>query len=631
MTKTTPTVAKEIDWNTNKESLLVGEEYHLIGDYISEPHYLITSSIRFSDNKWDFSDKEHGNVKFHFSSIQSKFFRLITKKIVERHMFSLGRRNTTVRDLLNNIKNFIGFLEKEKYMYELEYLTPEIIEEYIDCFKKKGRGKAHLAKKLLAIREFLKEVEIAGYNIDLSQFRDVIRSIPWEERKAEIEANKTPNIPKRIFIKVVQYALKDMDDVSLAIEDRMIACMIVILSHTGMRQGELRLLETNKLQDITILNKKERAYILEFFTYKTTGMKNGRWTKTIAFPNTIKAYYTLEELSKERRTEGKNNYLYLNRKGKRYSRTSFDSRFDMFFYRHQELFDGLTDFERTLVQYQSMGPTLMGYLGKKRYPNIYIGEKYFSLNPHQFRVAIANILKDKVGLQWLREHMNHLDEEMTKHYFRDDEFVKETLYKRASSDGNSLGLDSNSENNLIKNELSEPELKKAYEEINKFLKKKEFNIYKDIDEIIYILKYNPLRESIVGVCTKHLGIVCERQNRLATLEKWYYLSPTIPNIESFDFTYKRFLDKAKIVQHNKQLFQQNSNYERAYENEYTALMKFYQNRFLPEYELLLFKLKDEGKDSLLSIFPQLIGIISNIDVIGKEITKWTSTLTLKNA
>ncbi|PEC46363.1 hypothetical protein CON00_23875 [Bacillus sp. AFS096315] len=126
-----------------------------------------------------------------------------------------------------------------------------------------------------------------------------------------------------------------------------------------------------------------------------------------------------------------------------------------------------------------------------------------------------------------------------------------------------------------------------------------------------------------------MGILCERQYRLATFEKWYYLSPAIPNIESFDFTYKRFLDKAKIVQHNWLLFQQDSKYQRDYENEYAALNKFYQNRFLPEYELVLFKLKNEGKESFLTFFPQLESIVSNIFEIGKEISEWTTALTLK--
>jgi site-specific recombinase XerC len=631
MTITAPTEKEKIEWNVKNAGLLVGEECFLKGDYINEPPLYISTSIRFSDNKWDFSDEIHENVVINFSLIKSKIFRVLSKKYAIRQMFFIGNRSVTVKKKCMDINGFIRFLEKEKYMYELDYLTPEIIEEYIEGLKKKGRKMSTLSEKLSAIGDFLMEVEIGGHDIDLSHYQKILNSIPWEERKAELEANKTPNIPKRIFNKVVQAALKDMDDEKLTIEDRMMACLIVILSHTGMRQGELRILESNKLRDITILNKEEKAYILEFFTYKTTGRKEGRWTKSIAFPNTLKAYRTLEKLSEDRRIIGNTNYLYCNKKGIKYSLTNFTNRFDIFFYRHQEIFNDLKEYESTQVHCQSLRANLIQYLGKKRFPNIFIGEKYFTLNPHQFRVCIANILKGKVSLQWIREHMNHLDEEMTKHYFRDDELVKETLYKRATSDGNSLGIDSDSQNNLIKNELSEPELQKAYEEINKFLKKKKFNIFKDIDAIMNTLIYNPLRESIVGVCTKHMGILCERQYRLAALEKWYYISPTLPNIESFDFTYKRFLDKAKIVQHNKQLAQMDpKKYQLEYDNEYLALKKFYQNRLLPEYELVLFKLKEEGEETILSSFPQLEGIISDIEGICKEISKWTTTLTLKN-
>jgi integrase len=628
MTITTDTVNREIGWDINNVSLILEERHNQKDDYFDEPPLYITKSIKFTDDKWDISDETHKNIKCRFSSIKSNTFRVLSKKVVTRLLFKKRNKNITVGETFRNIKSFIRFLEKEKYMYDLRYLTPAIVDEYIEGFRKRDRNMGYLNKKLSAIGEFLKEVEISGYGIDLSEYRNILSSISWEEIKAEVVANRTPNIPKRIFNRVVQVALNDIDDESLAIEDRMMACLIVILSHTGMRRGELQLLEANKLKDITILNKKEKAYILEFFTYKTTRTKKGRWTKTIAFPKTIKAYQTLEVLSEERRIKEKTNYLYCNKKGKRYSKTNFTNRFDMFFYRHQELFNGLTDSERTQVHYQNVDSVLMRYL-RRKFPNIIIGEMFFTLNPHQFRVAFANVLKDKVSLQWIREHMNHLDEEMTKHYFRDD-IVKETLYKRASFDGNSLELDPDGQNNFIRNELTEPQLKKAYEEINKFLKKKKLNIYKDIDEIINTLKYSPLRENIVGVCTKHLGILCARQYRLATFEKWYYLSPTIPNIESFDFTFKRFLDKAKIVQHNKQLVQQDSKYQRDYENEYSALIKFYQNRVLPEQELLLSILNEKGEEYILFTYPQLENVVSKIDDVNKEIAQWVSKLKLES-
>ncbi|OLN21371.1 hypothetical protein BTO30_15350 [Domibacillus antri] len=508
-------ITEEIEWNVPNASTISGEENYLKGDFIDEPALLITRNIRFSDNTWDISDKLHPEVpSLDFSLFRSKVFRVLLKKVVLRELFILrkSKRNVTVYDkTFNTIKRFILYLEKEKYMYDLRYLSPEIIKEYVENLKKTNITKDRLNRLLAGVKKFLQEVQLAGHEIDLSEYEKKL-TVSWEERKAEMEANKTSNIPKRIFNQTVQCALMDMEDESLRIQDRMMACLIVILSHTGMRRGELERLEVDKLSDITILDKKEKAYYLEFFTYKTTPSKDGRWTKTIAFANTIKAYQLLEKLSKKRREKGKNTYLYVNRSGKKYGRSSFDYLFDTFFYRHQkEIFHHLSDYEIAQVHIQKVTSYLVSYIDKSEPNPPIIGETMFTLNAHQFRVAVANILKDKGrSIQWIRQHMNHLSEEMTQHYFRDDDIlVRETLMRRAKADGNSLELEPNNQNTLVKNELSEPELLKAYEEINKFLKKKKFNIYKDIDDIINTLKHNPLRENIVGVCTKHLGILCE--------------------------------------------------------------------------------------------------------------------------
>jgi integrase len=621
---------KKIEWNIDHVSILAGEQYYLRDDFIEEPSLLINKNLRFSDHKWNIADKLHPKAHpLDFTSIRSKLFRVFLKKITLRNLYIKRNRNSTVYNKFKEIKKFILYLENEKYMYDLRYLTPEVIREYAETIKKSKLTKNYLARLLKGVENFLQEVQYSGYDLDLSEFQEIL-VVPLSERKAESEARKIPNIPKKIFNHLNKCALNDMKDETLRKQDRMIACLIVILSHTGMRKGELHRLEAGKLNDITILNKKAKAYVLEFFTYKTTAYKNGIWTKTIAFPETVQAYRTLEELSKEKRIKGDTNFLFLNRFNKIYGRTSFDNLFDAFFFRNQKkIFEGISDDEKGQVQRMKIDNYLLQAIGRNIHNAPKIGETMYALNPHQFRVAVANILKDKVSLQWIRRHMNHLDEEMTKHYFRDDNVIKQTLFKRAANDGKTLELKPEN-NNLIKNELSEPELQRAYEEISKFLKKRKFNIFKDIDEIIKTLKYNPLRENIVGVCTKHLGLLCERQYRLATLEKWYYLSPKVPNIESFDFTYRRFIDKAKIVQHNKGLYEQDLKYKRDYENEYSALQKFYQNRVLPEHKLLGNTLNKDGKEDIYSSFPQLKDIIFSIDNVNKEIAKWVSTLSLKS-
>ena len=68
----------------------------------------------------------------------------------------------------------------------------------------------------------------------------------------------------------------------LTFYERVIACLIVIESRTGMRQGELRLLEVGKLDELSIFEDKVSVHYLNFFTYKSQSTKNGRWTEAAA-------------------------------------------------------------------------------------------------------------------------------------------------------------------------------------------------------------------------------------------------------------------------------------------------------------------------------------------------------------
>lgn len=74
-----------------------------------------------------------------------------------------------------------------------------------------------------------------------------------------------------------------------------------------------------------------------------------------------------------------------------------------------------------------------------------------------------------------------------------------------------------------------------------------------MDEILNRFSNNPLNESLIGLCSKAVILICERQDKLNIIEKWYYNAPSIASLESIDFTIKRFFEKCKIVDHNRML------------------------------------------------------------------------------
>ncbi|KKB26184.1 tyrosine-type recombinase/integrase [Staphylococcus carnosus] len=262
-------------------------------------------------------------------------------------------------------------------------------------------------------------------------------------------------------------ALKDIDDKELSIRNKVISCAVVILFYTGMRRNELLSLEANKLKEISIFKNTKKAYVLEFMTYKTVRESNGRWTKAKAFPELVFAYQSLENLTLPVRKEHQSNYLFLNKLGNILGKPQLITHLDNFFHRHQNDI-GIANLEGKELQqlkkrvFNEDHYKIYGYPKKKEW----INQPFYSISTHQFRVALANNLKDKVSLEWLQEHMNHLSQEMTKYYFRDDDEMKETLIYKSNKDGTQLDL-------TLKDDLdSEEKVQEACKIINEFLTQK---------------------------------------------------------------------------------------------------------------------------------------------------------------
>lgn len=62
--------------------------------------------------------------------------------------------------------------------------------------------------------------------------------------------------------------------------------------------------------------EEEVFYYLKFIIYKTTGIKDWKWTKTFMTEKSILAYTTLEDILSTRRKNSK--ILYVSAKGEKY-------------------------------------------------------------------------------------------------------------------------------------------------------------------------------------------------------------------------------------------------------------------------------------------------------------------------
>lgn len=615
---------QEINIKDNQHQSLA----NLVAKDFEEYTFEISKGIYFSDDIWDFSKQDelhnrHDLYVYKFNDIEHLSYKILLKKTIMREVFVKQNRHTSCAITFADCKLFVLFLE-EKYPYILpSMINNDILKEYLlDKL-------SHLSEKiknrtLSNIKKFIKEMEFEYEEIHLSDFDDVFNTINYTKISLQNELGKTPNIPRNLFNKIIQLALEDIENDDLGVLDKMISCMILLLSQTGMRRGELILIEKNRLKEIAIANSEKKACYLEFLTFKTTGNKTGKWTETWLNEIGVKSYNTLSKITQKR--SNNTPFLYTNDKGLQYNTSTFTKHVVRFFIRHQQNlnFHLLNDTELKQVQ-----PFTITKQHIKNYQSLgldssYIGKTFYKVNPHQFRVAVANELKAKgISIQWIKNHMNHLEEEMTKHYFRDDKNIKETLFRRSLESGESLATKPDEViHNEIKNELQDPKLLEAYNSINKFLKKNKLNIFKDIDEIINILKHSPIRETELGFCTKSLGILCERQEKLETFERWYYVRPQFINIDNFDFTFKRLVDKMKVVEHNKKVAKENLKHTRQYELESATINKFYIDKFLPEFNALKNEIFKGGVEKVISQYPNLKDIVMKIDEIEKENEKW---------
>lgn len=268
-----------------------------------------------------------------------------------------------------------------------------------------------------------------------------------------------------------------------------------------------------------------------------------------------------------------------------------------------------------------------------------LGKKLYYITAHQYRVTVATILyvKKHFRLEWIRRHMNHLAEEMTSHYIREEAFKKkqinlaETLIRRASQDGRKLETDPVKiiDPNL-KKELQNDNIRQAYFEINKFLenlstKKSNLNVYMDLSEIISILfeKQIPLSEMQMGFCAADaLLVLCECQEYLDIIENSYDLGIQIPTLETLPLDLKRFMDKVEVIKYNETLVTKDDLYIEVYTKEVNKLKIFLERRLIPELSLLESETNKNGIGSIIKEYKDIEPIIQNIDSIKHEVGKW---------
>lgn len=579
---------------------------------------IISGEIYFSSNIWDFNSVTLKRVPkrkstFNFNRVNS-IYREAIKFFILVKVWEDKDKIQSIYHSYGNIIDFLNYLTTND-IYSLEYLSLQTVKTYFDT--KTNLQPSTYQKYKHAINSFFQFYTSNYREFDWLKINKFLTKVDSIAIKAQREANKWDTIPDDYFDSLLSCLHKVMDDENALIDDRAISAMTIILSQTGLRNGEIRDIPINSLESTTILNGTKSAYYMRYLTSKgVKGNGNAKEVNTIMTDLACTAYHTLVKLYDSRRKEINSDLLYVPHNVRTLPVTE-------------------NYLSRRLLQLCIKYREDIGCLNvKDRYPtllhsdlNVIIERKEIAFEnlkglkntdtisiprPHQFRVKLCNELLDAgVSIYYVQRHMNHLKKEFTEGYHRrkeDEEKEKEyaeSIMKMVVTGETSIMGDGKDNLTL---------------QINQFLEQSELNVATDLDEIINTLtKKIPIRAKVGGICIKS-GPIRECSKSDAT-DNFFCAYGMCNNLfHAFfmiDINYQKYTTLLKTIKYN-----QEKGFNKAVEKEKSKL-KFIVEKFLiPEIEELKKEVQLKGKTSVKEKHPQVSFFIDNYEAVYEEVVAW---------
>ncbi len=529
----------------------------------------ISKLSTFKSQIWDFSylDSEERATKsslVKFQGVPKEYLFYIKthalKQIkLDNKAFSTINKNI---DLLKTIsREFI-----ERGIDSIFKISTDEVKEYL-MEKEKSCSFLYLERLTGALKSFVNHLdEYEGIN-----YEKLIDFLMEKQRKYSQHRSKTAvneYIPDAFCNQLVSCAIKDSENVSLEIDERIVACLIIIVAETGMRAEEVTHLKTNQLRTYKVSEKKQVDY-LHFKTFKTIRGNGSESTYCYLTPNAAKAYKLaetlvdqainnlsefvfmkriyelatnqeipkLKHLNSEHRAiinqlknkqlsdyENKlREYLFISSKtGKRRVGTApLTENYWKFIIRNYEELNSvdLTNEERESLNYLQV-------TSKARYKKWFNVDfrkkntfeetrkiKYPYVNLHRFRTTVCTkLFKQKVHIDFIVKHMNHISADMTNYYNKsyqlENKLEKSMEHIKGLINEQGLLITNKEEASeaYIKNELELESSVEKIKKVNNFLMKNNLNIKRDVKEVLNILRKtnSPAAENEFGMCLRSI-------------------------------------------------------------------------------------------------------------------------------
>lgn len=568
--------------------------------------------VSFNDDIWDFryyiKDSASPNLnRFNFSRLDNEIkdyckFYVLYKLMGKQKISTINSRFGQFKSVYFQIKN----KTTHKSIFTI---TTDDIKNEINSRKITAATSHNLYEGTYQFYEFLLKNYKLILPVDIEELK---KHGVQENRIAKIkqEETKIPDIPSEYFSKILNMAIKIMRDKNADYIMRMTAALIVLLSQTGLRIGDLLSLKTDCLFEKKLAKSGNTVHYIHY-TAKKPSKAHAPLLEFDIFSNKLatESFQIMVKLRNEVKNKNNNDYLYTvpdsNYSKNEYpvKRTKFNLYYQKFMYKYlyketQMEWDGITPVKYKIWDSET-----------KRRINIDLNIP----ETRQYRVHLATELYNQgVSLVYIQKYMGHLSECMMGYYVRPKDTYQENIkYSEkvikeiAEEDLIPLG------GNLIGEDIKK--------NIQKFISDKHLNIKTDIDEIIKEFGDKVIiRGKTGGVCIKTSLMPCAKDARTNEVMCAYNLCPNLFHFYyMIDVSYLNF----KTLQDTYHTMKNNGN-ARAAQKELNKLKDLLRRRLIPELEELEKELDRKGFETVIDQHPSLVEIIENKDDIRKEIDIW---------
>lgn len=579
---------------------------------------LSRGTLNFSDDFWDFSSFSDSNVSAR--RLQFKFdinfdkFKIYGKFFVLSEILKNHSKIQSISRKYSDIKLFLNYLY-DSNIFNIESLTIEDIKKYLDIlYDTKAPTTVKNTKTYL--KQFLYFYSKSfNFSIDENMIK-LLESHDLNYLKAYKDNNKYSDIPTEYFNNLLSLCVQLMNDSNALLNDRVFACIIVLLSQTGIRHSELFSIKIASINDKSILNGTKTAYYLNYKTWKKE-KGNGSYTIENVFLNelSITSYNLLTELCESNRTKLNTDILIVPDKclNAPVSDGYFVKRFISFSLKYKDKLDNLNKDNLSSLYKISIQNIVRYYnITKECYSDLNLDDILYLPRAHQFRVHLCTQLyRQGVPLAIIQKHMTHLTSDMQDYYIRpEDDSKKELEYSKSVL------------KSVLKDEASLIGGNKdaLMKKINQFIDKGKFNVEKDIDAIVDKLsKKIPIKEKLGGICIKSgPKRDCSKD---AMTDEFYCAYGICPNhfhlYTMIDITYSRYTNLIKTMNFNKE-----KGFLRQSEKEKFKLICVVRDSLIPELNELQKEITKHGAETIIAKHPNLEHFVSNFDTVYKEVSQW---------